>query len=161
MGGAISLMLALDHPEDVGKLILLDTGAKMGVLPEIVDGLRGQPLKTIERKITPMSFYQVGLDIARQGRSALSVSNLPVFLNDYLACDGFDVRDRLRQILQSTLIVCGEADRMTPPRWSHYLRANILNSTVFFIREAGHMVPLEKPEACANLIQSFLSETNR
>ncbi len=161
MGGAIALTLALEHPGDVGALILADTGAKMGVLPEIVDGLRGQPLGVIEKTITPMSFYQVSLEVAREGRSALSVSNLPVFLNDYLACDGFDVRDRLSQVSVRTLIVCGEGDRMTPPKWSHYLAANISRSTSFFIRGAGHMVPLEKPGPFAGILQSFLAEPNR
>jgi len=104
-----------------------------------------------------MSFYSVSLDIARESRSALSVSNLPVFLNDYLACDGFDVRQRLSQVSARTMIICGEGDRMTPPKWSHYLKANIPSSAAFFIREAGHMVPLEKPKVCAELVQSFLA----
>lgn len=157
MGGAIALTLALDHPDDLGSLILVDTGAKLGVLPKLVDGLREQPLGAIERIITPMSFYSLGLYVARESRTALSVSNLPVFLNDYLACDGFDVRGRISQITSKTLILCGESDRMTPTKWSHFMNANIAPSSVFFLREAGHMVPLEKPQACALLIQSFLT----
>lgn len=157
MGGAVALTLALDHAEDVGSLILVDTGAKLGVLPELVEGLRGQPLRAIERIITPMSFDSLSLDAARESRTALSVSNLPVFLNDYLACDGFDVRNRLPQITARTLIVCGESDRMTPPKWSYFMNSNIPSSSLFFIRGAGHMVPLEKPQACAQLIQAFLS----
>jgi len=161
MGGAIALTLALDHPEDLGSLILMDTGAKLGVNPELVEGLRDQPLRAIEKMITPWSFHSLSLDAAREGRTALSISNLPVFLNDYLACDGFDVRARLPQIAARTLIICGESDRMTFPRWSHFMRANILASSAFFIRDAGHMVPLEKPQLCAQLIQSFLSGPSR
>ncbi|MDG6901252.1 MAG: alpha/beta hydrolase [Nitrososphaerota archaeon] len=161
MGGAISLTLALDHPEDVGSLILVDTGAKLGVLPKLVEGLRDQPLGAIERIITPMSFHSLGLEVARESRTALSVSNLPVFLNDYLACNGFDVRNRLPQITARTLIICGESDRMTPPKWSHFMNASIPNSSAYFIREAGHMVPLEKPRPSSQLMQSFLAELSR
>jgi pimeloyl-ACP methyl ester carboxylesterase len=161
MGGAIALTLALNHPEEVGSLILVDTGAKLGVLPELVDGLRGQPLRAIEETITPMSFHSLSLDAARESRMALSVSNLPVFLNDYLACDGFDVRTKLPQIAARTLIICGESDRMTPPKWSHFMNANVPVSSAFFIRDAGHMVPLEKPNSCAQLIQSFLAASSR
>ncbi len=161
MGSAITLMLAIDHPDDVGGLILVGAGAKLGVDPAIVEGLRDQPMEAIERKITPMSYYKTDLGLGREARAALSFTNLPVFLNDYLACNGFDVRDRLPQIAQRTLLVCGEDDRMTPPKWTHYLNANILSSTAFFIREAGHMVPLEKPEACGRLVQSFLSQFSR
>lgn len=157
MGGAIALTLALDHPEDMGSLILVDTGAKLGVSPELIDGLRGQPLRAIEKMITPWSFHSLSLEAAREGRAALSVSNLPVFLNDYLACDGFDVRGRLPEIVTRTLIICGESDRMTFPKGSHFMKASIPNSSLFFIRDAGHMVPLEKPQLCAQLIQAFLS----
>ena len=157
MGGAVALTLALDHPDDLGSLILVDTGAKLGVSPELVEGLRGQPLRAIEKMITPWSFHSLSLDAARESRTALSVSNLPVFLNDYLACDGFDIRSRLSKISAKTLIVCGEDDRMTPLRWSAYLNQNIRSSTLAFVKEAGHMVPLEKPAALAEVVQSFLS----
>lgn len=161
MGGAVALTLAAEHPEGVGGLVLVDTGAKLGVDPKIVAGLEGQPMKAIEQLITPMSFHKVDLQTGREARSALSVSNLPVFLNDYLACDGFDVRNSLSRISAKTLIVCGESDRMTPPRWSHYLSARIPSSSLYFIREAGHMVPLEKPELLASLIQWFLGSLSR
>lgn len=161
MGGAIALTLALEHPEGVGALVLVGTGAKLGVLPEIVEGLRDKPLNLIERTITPMSFFEVNLEVAREARTALSLSNPSAFLNDYLACSRFDVRSRLPEISVRTMVVCGESDRMTPPKWSHYLSANILSSTAFFIREAGHMVPLEKPGPCGWLIQTFLAALSR
>ncbi len=53
--------------------------------------------------------------------------------------------------------MCGEYDQLTPPNWSHYLNARILQSTAFFIRDAGHMVPLEKPNASRRLIFDFLT----
>lgn len=157
MGSAIALNLAVSHPEDVLGLVLVGSGAKLGVSEEIIEGLKGQPLKAIEQIITPMSFHAVSLELGREARAALSVSNLPIFLNDYLACDGFDVRPRLKEISAKTLIVCGEDDRMTPPKFSHYLHENIPRSELFFIRDAGHMVPLEKPDALAGLLQPFLS----
>ena len=156
MGSAIALSLAVNHPEDAGALILVSSGAKLGVDPKIVEGLRAEPLKTIERVITPRSYYKIDLGLGREARATLSFSNLPVFLNDYLACDGFDVRKDLPGILQRTLVVCGERDTMTPPKWSQYLKDNIPNSELKFIQDAGHMLPLEKPEELAGLIAEFL-----
>jgi len=158
MGSAIALTLALDYPEEVSGLILIGAGAKLGVDPTIVEGLRTRPMKTIEQVITPMSYFKIDLGVGREARAALSFSNLPVFLNDYLACDGFDVRSRLREISVRTLLVCGEDDKMTPPKWSDYLEKNIPSSELAMVKEAGHMVPLEKPEACARLVQKFLTE---
>jgi pimeloyl-ACP methyl ester carboxylesterase len=161
MGGAVALSLCLSHPEDVGALVLVSTGAKLGVDPTILDGLRSEPMRTIENSITPRSFNLLDLGLAREARTALSIANLPVFLNDYLACDGFDIRGRLEKIAAKTGIFCGDKDRMTPPRWSHYLGAHISDSEVYFVKDSGHMLPLEKPEALGRLLQSFLRSLTR
>jgi len=157
MGGAISLTLALTHPENLGGLILVSTGAKLGVAPEIIAGLGTEPMRAIESTITPWSFNSIDIGLGREARAALSVSNLPVFLNDYRACDGFDVRQGLPVISMRTLVVCGDKDRMTPPKWSHYLCANITGSELYLVKDSGHMLPLEKPEALAGVIQRFLA----
>ena len=161
MGGAVSLSYALSYPEEVGGLVLVSTGAKLGVSPEILDGLRDQPMRAIENVITPWSFNSMDLGLGREARTALSVSNLPVFLNDYLACEGFDVRRDLQKIAARTLVVCGDKDRMTPPKWSHFLAAGIPNSELFFVKDSGHMVPLEKPASLSGVVQSFLGRLTR
>ncbi|HXY56194.1 MAG TPA: alpha/beta hydrolase [Nitrososphaerales archaeon] len=157
MGGATALTLALTHPEDVGALLLVSTGAKLGVAPDLIEGLKDQPMRAVEKLITPRSFYSIDLGLGRDSRAALSISNLPVFLNDYLACQGYDVRDSLRKVAARTLVVCGDKDRMTPPRWSHFLHSNIPGSDLRFVKDSGHMLPLEKPGALAAVVWSFLS----
>jgi len=161
MGGATAIAFALRYPEDIGGLVLVSTGAKLGVDPKILEGLRDQPMRTIEDTITPWSFNSIDLELGREARAALSISNLPVFLNDYLACKGFDARADLQKIRAPTLVVCGDKDRMTPPKWSSYLKANIPDSELHFVQDSGHMVPLEKPEALGRLLQSFLSDLKR
>jgi len=157
MGGATVLTLALTHPDEIGGLILVGTGAKLGVAPDILEGLRSNPMRTIENIITPWSFNSIDLSLGREARAALSTSNLPVFLNDYLACAHFDARKDMSKISARTLVVCGDKDRMTPPRFSHYLNANIPGSELRFIKDSGHMLPLEKPEALASVVQAFLA----
>ena len=161
MGSAIALTVALKHPDAISGLILVDGGAKLGVSPSILEGLSNQPLRAIEELITPMSFHAVTLAMGREARTALSLSNLRIFLNDYQACNGFDVRGRLPQISAKSMVVCGEDDKMTPPKYSQYLNDRIPGSSMHVIPEAGHMVPLEKPEALGGLIQGFLSTLNR
>ncbi len=161
MGGAVVITLALTHPDDMGGLILVSTGAKLGVAPEILEGLKGAPMRTIENVITPWSFNSIDLGLGREARVALSVSNLPVFLNDYLACQAFDLRKEIQKISAPTLVVCGDKDRMTPPKFSHYLNTNIPGSELRFVKDSGHMLPLEKPEALASVVQSFLAGLTR
>jgi pimeloyl-ACP methyl ester carboxylesterase len=161
MGSAVALTLSIEHPDLVGGLVLVGAGAKLGVDSSIVEGLRGAPMKAIEDVITPRSFYSIDLGLGREARAALSVSNLPVFLNDYLACATFDERPRLDRIRTKTLVLCGDADRMTPPKWAHYLRDNIEGADLRFVRDAGHMLPLEKPEILAGMLQGFLEGISR
>lgn len=156
MGSAVALRLAIDHPSKIGGLVIVSGGAKLGVDPTILDGLKGQPLRAIEQIITPRSFYSIDLGLGREARAALSVSNLAVFLNDYLACNSFDVRKDLQGITARTLVLCGDKDTMTPPKWAHYLAANIGGSQLRFVKDSGHMLPLEKPETLGLLIQRFL-----
>ena len=157
MGGAIALSLAITHPDDISGLVLVGTGAKLGVDSKILEGLRERPMMTIEDVIIPLSFNSIDLGLGRESRDALSILNLPVFLNDYLACQDFDARADLPKISSPTLVVCGDKDRMTPPKWSHYLRSNISNSELYFVKDSGHMLPLEKPKSLGLLVQSFLS----
>lgn len=161
MGSAVALRLVIDHPESVRGAVLVGAGAKLGVDKSILDGLDGKPIEAIERIITPRSFYSIDLGLGREARQALSLSNLPVFLNDYLACNGFDVRADLPRIRAPVLVVCGDRDEMTPPKWAHYLNQNILGSELRLVRDAGHMLPLEKPEALAGVLSSFLSSFTR
>jgi len=162
MGGAIAMTVAMGHPESVSGLALVSTGAKLGVLPEVLKGLEGDPLPTIERTITPMSFHRIDMAVARKARAALSLSNPAIFLNDYKACAAFDARDRLKTVTAPTIIVCGDDDRMTPPRWSQFLHDGIASSKQpVIVSEAGHMLPLEKPAECGRLLQAFLAELSR
>jgi pimeloyl-ACP methyl ester carboxylesterase len=160
MGSAVALTLALEHPDDLGGMILVGAGAKLRVDPTIVRGLRAEPMRTIEQTITPMSYFRLDLGLRMEARAALSFKNLPVFLNDYLACENFDVRPRLSEITVKTFLICGENDRMTPPKWSDYLNRNVTSSRMELVKDAGHMVPIEKPQTCATLIQAFLSSLN-
>ena len=161
MGSAIALTLALDHPADVRALILVGAGAKLGVSPAILGGLADKPLRAIEELITPLSFHSVTLEAGREARTALSLSNLAVFLNDYAACDGFDVRGRLNEVGVPTLVACGDDDRVTPPRFGAFLGEKIRGAAVRTVAGAGHMVPLEKPAELGAMIQDFLSGLSR
>jgi pimeloyl-ACP methyl ester carboxylesterase len=66
---------------------------------------------------------------------------------DYIACDTFDMRERLTAIRVPTLVVCGREDRMTPVKYSEFLAQRIPQAELSVIEQAGHMVMLEQPAA--------------
>jgi pimeloyl-ACP methyl ester carboxylesterase len=75
---------------------------------------------------------------------------------DLSACDTFDIMAQLAEITLPTLIVCGEADRLTPPKYSMYLQQHLSRSTLRILPDAGHYVMYEQPEATNQAIAEWL-----
>jgi len=160
MGSAIALHLALEHPEHVAGIALIGGGARLSVNPILLQET-SQPTtyhNAIERLIhwyfspqTPEELIQVCA--RRMGEIRYSVLN-----GDLKACDSFDVTDRLGDIYQPTLILCGADDKMTPPRLSQYLARNIPNAQLTLIERGGHMVMLEHPGLVARYISRFAQD---
>jgi pimeloyl-ACP methyl ester carboxylesterase len=83
-----------------------------------------------------------------------------VLHGDFLACDGFDVSDRLSQVSCPTLVLCGEEDKMVPLRSSQFLADHIPGARLEIVPGAGHMVIQEKPQAVASALLGFLGQLN-
>jgi pimeloyl-ACP methyl ester carboxylesterase len=64
--------------------------------------------------------------------------------------------DRLKEIEAPTLIMVGDKDTRTPPRFSRLLYATIPNSRLVIVEGAGHCLPLERPERVNEEIIKFL-----
>lgn len=156
MGGAIAQMLALAHPDRVAGLGLVGTGARLRVLPAIMEGVLND-LPATARLIIEYS-YAPGIDPAFLRRAEQEFCECPatVIYGDFWACNQFDVLPRLAEIRAPTLVVCGRQDRMTPPKYSVYLAKNIPNASLVFIDEAGHSVMLEQPDATSLALLHFV-----
>ena len=95
------------------------------------------------------------VDLAGQRMAELPAS---VLQGDFLACDAFDVRDRVEEIEQPALVICGADDQMTPVRFSDFLTEGLPNAHLEIVPNAGHMVMLEQPEIVAELVKGFLDD---
>ena len=158
MGSAIALTLALDIPENFSGLVLLGAGAKLKVSPLILSKA-GSP-DTFAEAVALVNEYSfspdVPKDLLRLSNENMLKTNRETMLDDFLACDSFDVMDRVDSIQLPTLILCGTLDVMTHPKYSKYLAERIPNSRLQIVEKAGHMLALEQPEAVAGLLRDFL-----
>ena len=155
MGGATALDFALRYPERLAGLVLVGSGARLRVAPAILDGIR-QDFQAAVRLICDYAFtFDAPEQLKREGRRQMGQIHPDVLYGDFAACDAFDVMDRLGEIRCPTLAICGTADRLTPPKYSTYLRDNILTAQLVLIEGAGHMVMLEQPEAVSQAIADF------
>ncbi len=158
MGGAIALDIALRFPERVTGLVLVGTGARLRVAPELLRST-ADPSTASEafQLMSDLSFSpETDLRLKETASQRLAETRLPVLHGDLLACDKFDVREQLPGISVPTLVLCGAVDRMTPPAYSAFLQQKIPGARLAIVERAGHMVMLEQPEAVATLIGDFL-----
>lgn len=156
MGGAIALAFALANPDRLAGLVLVGTGARLRVLPKI--------LETLERDYPEGVRLVVELAVAGDASPGLKDTLVretlrnprPAMLGDLRACDAFDVMARLGEIRTPTLVVCGEGDRLTPTKYARYLRDRIPGARLVIVPGAGHYVQLEKPDETTAAIREFL-----
>jgi pimeloyl-ACP methyl ester carboxylesterase len=157
MGGGIAQDFSLRFPEKVGALLLIGTGARLRVLPEVLELMRKMASGEIPPKFEPWGFAgKTPPEIIAEGENEWAKTGGRARYQDFLACDQFDVMGEVEKILQPTLIVCGREDRLTPVKYSEFLQKKIAGSRMEVIGGAGHMVMLEAPKALSEAIGNFL-----
>jgi pimeloyl-ACP methyl ester carboxylesterase len=158
MGGAIALDFAAREPRRVLGLVLVGSGARLRVAPDLLRTTSAiETFPEAVRLLTERSFApRTDARLKELAARRLAETRPPVLHGDLLACDAFDASGRLAAIAAPTLIVCGAADQMTAPVQSAYLREHIAGSRLEMVPDAGHMVMLEKPEVVAQLLSTFL-----
>lgn len=156
MGGGLALDVALRYPSRVAALGLIATGARLRVAPAVLDGIRRDPAAVVAlicRSVFGPCASQTNLQL---GERQLAATPPEVLYGDFVACDVFDVRERLAEIRCPTCIVCGALDQLTPLKYSIYLRDQIAGAELCSIEGCGHMVMLEQPQAVARALDSWL-----
>lgn len=72
-----------------------------------------------------------------------------------------DNRALLATITCPTLILCGEADRITPPALHEEMAALIPHARFLRLGAAGHMTPMEQPEAVTAALRDLVQDSLR
>lgn len=161
MGGAITLLNAIEQPQNLKGVVLVATGAKLGVLPSIREGLRTRFGETVKSVVGPRQFAATtNLEVVRFVTNEIMKCKGQTASADYEACNGFDVRQRIRSINLPTLIMVGEEDKMTPVTWSTYMKENIPKSKLVILKESSHLPMLERPADFNRHLSEFAMSLN-
>jgi len=158
MGGAVAQTLLLDQAQRFPAGILVSTGARLKVLPLILETVRTNYPEYVNSfrtfaasdKTPPERLQTLIEDAAR--------CDPRVVHGDFLACDAFDVMDRLAGIQAPVLVVTAEEDRLTPPKYGAFLAERIRGAVRTQLAGAGHVVPLERPEEFNRAVLDFLDK---
>ncbi len=156
LGSAISQWIGLERKPWMVALGLVGAGARLRVLPSLLDGLINEPALSLS-SLADFCLSQSATDSLRNEMKAKYQKADPYVIHgDLSACDKFDVIGRIHEISVPTLILVGAEDYLTPVKYSKFLNDKIPGSTMVTIPNAGHLAMMEKPEEFNAATQNFL-----
>ena len=167
MGGVIALQLALDYPELVDQLVLVNTFASLRpksltvwlyfVWRFILIHLIG--FSTQARAVTKRIFPKPDQETLRQELyREIMQANPSAYRSVMGALARFDVSKRLDEIQAPTLILTGECDTTVPPHNQAILLEKIPNARQVIVADSGHAMTAEQPEEFNRLLLEFLNQ---
>jgi pimeloyl-ACP methyl ester carboxylesterase len=179
MGGGVALGFALQAPQRVERLVLIDSACLDNAIPGgrlawflmHVPGLnfigwwpltwsrhlmRWTLLRAMRHRpdlVTP-TLVDEFMHLARKRSGAAATRQLQ---RREISWSGLRTNyvSRLPEIAIPTLILHGENDRLLPLRIAQRAHRQIRNSRLEVIRDCGHLTPLEQPEAVNRALRRF------
>jgi pimeloyl-ACP methyl ester carboxylesterase len=167
LGGFVAQELALQHPDHVQRLVLLNTSCggseSVPVPPGIIHALT-DPSGTVDQILNRVIAALVPDTWARQHRARLEAILLgarpPSQAGVQAQVRAIDTWGgtcaRLSQVAPPTLVVTGTRDEVLVPANSLQLVRGIPNAWLAQFREGGHGLQYQYPEALATTIRAFL-----
>jgi 3-oxoadipate enol-lactonase/4-carboxymuconolactone decarboxylase len=159
VGGCVGLQLALDAPRRVETATLLCTGAVIGTPDgwhERAATVRGQGMGTMlagsaQRWFGP-GFIERQPGISAALLDTLSHTDPESYAQTCEALAGFDVTDRLHEIVLPVLTVAGSDDGPTPPDSLQRIASGVKDGELVVLDGVAHLAPAEAPDRVAGLI---------
>ncbi|OLS27111.1 MAG: 2-hydroxy-6-oxononadienedioate/2-hydroxy-6-oxononatrienedioate hydrolase [Candidatus Heimdallarchaeota archaeon LC_3] len=157
MGGAIIQQFMLEHNDlNVEKLVLIGTGAKLGVAPYVFEMIENDFENAMKLMGDFVFTENTPKQLKKDNEEVLVRNGKKVIIEDFNTCQEFDIRSELKEITKPTLIICGVEDKLTPSKFSSFLHENIPYSEIFIIPDSSHFVMQEKSDKVNELIQNWI-----
>ncbi|MEJ2265497.1 MAG: alpha/beta hydrolase [Anaerolineales bacterium] len=139
---------------------LLGAGARLRVQPDILQNTSNETtFQSAIDQVVGCSFSEQAPErLVELAAKRMDETRPSVLHGDFLACDAFDEMERVSQISQPTIVICGAEDQLTPARYAQFLADKIPGAHLEMIPNAGHMVMLERPNVVAEALMEFLDE---
>lgn len=172
-GGAVAVTLALDYPERVEKLVLVDAVindeatnhpimklAKIPVVGEVitpflVDSKRFMKFR-MQGTLAPVNHHLITPDrIESVIRPLQAKDGHNAVLRSGRNWDANRIEEDAHLVRHQTLVIWGEEDNVISIECGEKLYNSILNSRFVVLKDCGHVPQEEKPELFTSLVSSF------
>jgi pimeloyl-ACP methyl ester carboxylesterase len=162
-GGGVAADYAVSHPDRLLSLVINSNPAGLSA---------GDIVKTYE-SLRPEGFERMPADFRELGPSyrAANPAGVKTWLElEHKAVTGNPFRQKaanviteatLKRLRLPTLLITGEADLYSPPALIRVVAAQIPNSEVVIMREAGHSSYWEQPEEFNRAVLDFLARHSK
>lgn len=168
LGGTIAMRAAIDHPERIGRLVLVATSSRVGRTAAgwyrerraMVEHQDSWLRETLDRETADVyaqapNELEEGLLIRRQ-----STADPRGYGNACAAMAALfeaPLDPELAGIKAPTLVVASDLDQHCPPKAAEIIHAGIRGSRIEILQGAGHAIPVERPAELASSMNRFLS----
>jgi pimeloyl-ACP methyl ester carboxylesterase len=157
MGGAVVLSLLARNLDNIKSGIAINSGARLRVNTML--------LKSIQKDYTRYlsTLGQFALSPKNNSPELIDalgptmVQNPGTTLKDFMACNSFNLMDDLHRITRPVLILTASDDVLTPAKYGEHLEATITDARRHSIADAGHLSPMERPDAVNQEIKRFIN----
>jgi len=157
MGGAIAQEIAINHPEQVEKMILVSSWAKSNIqtrrLFEVFREMNRECepalfIRNLTQWVFGRDFFERNMEVILVAEQIRITDPFPVDIIETQcnACIGHDTLSRLSLIQAITLVTAGSEDILLPRYYSEELAANIPDARLAVFEGGGHIHLWEKPE---------------
>lgn len=161
MGGLIGQYLGINHPNRFKKIVLSNTGAKIGnderwngrIETIAKNGMQAIVDDTMERWFTE-DFRKQNPERVAQTHAMFLRSDVQGYSNCCCAIRDADFRNQLQNLRVETLVITGDEDPVTNVEQAEFLVANIPNATLKVLH-ARHLAATELPQEYAEVLIDF------
>lgn len=166
MGGYVAMEIMRQAPSRVKRLSLIDTSARADTDDTrrrrrgLIELAQKGDFKGVTPRLLPLLIAQQRLEDKALTQTIMDMAmrvGMEAFLRQQTAILGrIDSRPHLKDVQVPTVIICGENDALTPPEHAHEMGELVKGSDVHIIPSAGHLAPLERPDAVNAILKEWM-----
>ncbi|XLR59437.1 hypothetical protein S83_010109 [Arachis hypogaea] len=173
LGSAVAIDFAVNYPEAVEKLVLIDASVytegtgNLATLPRLIAYAGAYVLKSVPLRLYAnyLTFndisFSTSLDWTNIGRLHCLFPWWEDATVDFMISGGYNVVSQIRKVKQKTLIIWGENDRIISNKLAVQLHCELSDAIIRQIPDCGHLPHVERPASVVKFIIEFVQRETK